>query len=59
LPSYSRQKPNATRCENFSRWQNFYIADMTSNGIWVMPSNKFGEFTFIKTGMEAHGLYVT
>lgn len=37
----------------------FYIADMASNGIWVMKSNKFGSFTFIKTGVEAHGMYVS
>jgi DNA-binding beta-propeller fold protein YncE len=37
----------------------FYIADMMSNGVWTMPSNKFGTFGFIPTGLEAHGLYVT
>ena len=37
----------------------FYIADMMSNGIWAMPSDHFGKFTLIKTGKEAHGLYVT
>ena len=37
----------------------FYIADMASNGIWVMPANNFGHFSFIKTGKGAHGLYVT
>lgn len=36
--------------------KTFYIADMMSNGIWVMPANNFGSFTFIKTGKEAHGL---
>lgn len=39
--------------------KTFYIADMASNGIWVMPANNFGKFTFIKTGKGAHGLYVT
>ena len=39
--------------------QTFYIADMASNGIWVMPSDNFGKFSFIKTGKGAHGLYVT
>ena len=39
--------------------KTFYIADMTSNGVWVMPANNFGKFTFIKTGKGAHGLYVT
>jgi DNA-binding beta-propeller fold protein YncE len=37
----------------------FYIADMMSNGVWVMPANNFGTFSFIKTGIEAHGMYVT
>jgi YVTN family beta-propeller protein len=36
----------------------FYIADMMSNGIWVMKTEKLGEFSFIKTGIEAHGMYV-
>jgi YVTN family beta-propeller protein len=39
--------------------KTFYIADMASNGIWVMSASYFGKFTFIKTGIEAHGLYVT
>jgi YVTN family beta-propeller protein len=37
----------------------FYIADMMSDGLWVMPANNFGHYTFIKTGKAAHGLYVT
>jgi DNA-binding beta-propeller fold protein YncE len=36
----------------------FYIADMMSNGIWVMKTEKLGEFSLIKTGIEAHGMYV-
>jgi len=36
----------------------FYIADMMSNGIWVMKTEKLGEFSLIKTGVEAHGMYV-
>ena len=36
----------------------FYIADMTSNGVWRMPASKFGSFSLIKTGIEAHGIYV-
>ena len=39
--------------------KTFYIADMTSNGIWVMPADQFGKFSFIATGKEAHGMYVT
>ena len=37
----------------------FYIADMMSDGVWTMPANHFGQFGFIPTGVEAHGLYVT
>lgn len=37
----------------------FYIADMMSNGVWVMAANNFGTFKFVKTGVEAHGMYVT
>jgi hypothetical protein len=39
--------------------KTFYIADMASDGIWIMPANNFGHFTFLKTGKGAHGLYVT
>jgi len=40
--------------------KTYYIADMKSNGIWVMSANpkKFGKFTFIHTGAGTHGLYV-
>jgi len=37
----------------------FYIADMMSNGVWVMKRANLGKFTLIKTGKAAHGLYVT
>ena len=36
----------------------YYIADMMSNGLWIMPA-PWGNLTFIKTGLGAHGLYVT
>jgi YVTN family beta-propeller protein len=41
--------------------KTYYIADMMSDGIWVMSSDpaKFGQFTFIPTGKGTHGLYVT
>ena len=39
--------------------KTFYIADMASHGIWIMPANNFGHFTFLRTGKGAHGLYVT
>ena len=39
--------------------KTFYVADMMSNGVWVIPSDKFGTYGFIKTGKSAHGIYVT
>ena len=39
--------------------KTYFIADMMSDGVWVMPADNFGKFTFIKTGKQAHGLYVT
>ena len=38
--------------------KTFYIADMMSNGVWVMPA-PWGKLNFIKTGLGTHGLYVT
>lgn len=37
----------------------FYIADMASNGVWIMRADSFGKFEFLKTGRGTHGLYVT
>lgn len=39
--------------------KTFYIADMSSNGLWIMPANNFGHFTYLHTGRGTHGLYVT
>ena len=39
--------------------KTFYIADMLENGVWVMPAEHFGQVSFIHTGVEAHGMYVT
>jgi len=39
--------------------KTFYIADMASHGIWIMPADDFGHLTFLRTGKGAHGLYVT
>lgn len=38
--------------------KTYYIADMMSDGIWVMPA-PWGKLSFIKTGLGAHGLYVS
>jgi YVTN family beta-propeller protein len=37
----------------------FYIADMMSDGLWIMKTDQLGSFTLLKTGKAAHGLYVT
>ena len=35
----------------------FYVADMASNGIWVIDAHRFRKLRFIATGKGAHGLY--
>ena len=35
----------------------FYIADMMSNGLWMVDAEKLKKIGFIPTGMGAHGLY--
>ena len=35
----------------------FYVADMYSNGVFVIDGEKFVELAFIGTGLGAHGLY--
>ena len=39
----------------------YYIADMAANGVWVMSADpaKFGKVALLRTGLGAHGLYVT
>ncbi|MGW7683396.1 YncE family protein [Kribbella sp. NPDC054772] len=37
----------------------YYVADMMSNGVWVLSANPVAIRAFIPTGMGAHGLYVT
>jgi len=39
--------------------KTFYVADMMSNGIWLMDGKRFKVTGFIPTGKGAHGLYVT
>ncbi len=39
--------------------RDFYIADMASNGVWVVDAKTMREVKFIPTGMGAHGLYVS
>jgi sugar lactone lactonase YvrE len=35
----------------------FYVADMTSNGVWKVAASRFRVTGFIPTGRGAHGLY--
>jgi DNA-binding beta-propeller fold protein YncE len=37
----------------------FYVADMRSNGVWLIDGNEFKKVGFIPTGKGAHGLYVS
>jgi YVTN family beta-propeller protein len=39
--------------------RDFYIADMASNGVWVVDTKTIHVVKFIPTGMGAHGLYVS
>ena len=39
--------------------KTFYIADMNSNGLWLVDGDRFRVKGFLPTGMGAHGLYVT
>lgn len=35
----------------------FYVADMTSNGVWLIDGKRFKLIRFMHTGTGAHGLY--
>jgi DNA-binding beta-propeller fold protein YncE len=35
----------------------FYVADMASNGVWMVDARRFRKRGFIRTGSGAHGLY--
>ncbi len=59
LPMMSKMSPMPQDIKISPDGKTFYIADMASDGLWVMAANDFGKFTFIKTGKGAHGLYVT
>ncbi|HTJ68095.1 MAG TPA: YncE family protein [Actinospica sp.] len=37
----------------------WYVADMTSNGVWTLDGDSFKVTGFIPTGKGAHGLYVS
>ncbi len=35
----------------------FYVADMVSNGVWIVGAKSFRVISFVHTGRGAHGLY--
>jgi DNA-binding beta-propeller fold protein YncE len=35
----------------------FYVADMASNGVWLIDAHTFRRLGFVQTGRGAHGLY--
>jgi DNA-binding beta-propeller fold protein YncE len=37
----------------------FYVADMASNGVWMIDAHDFHKLGFIPTGKGAHGLYAS
>jgi YVTN family beta-propeller protein len=37
--------------------QTFYVADMASNGVWLIDAHRMREERFQRTGRGAHGLY--
>jgi len=37
----------------------FYVADMASNGVWLISAHSFHKVGFIRTGRGAHGLYAS
>jgi len=39
--------------------RRFYVADMASNGLWVIDAHSFRKRRFVYTGVGAHGLYVS
>jgi DNA-binding beta-propeller fold protein YncE len=37
----------------------FYVADMASNGLWLVDARSFRKIGFVPTGIGAHGLYAS
>ena len=37
----------------------FYVADMMSNGVWLLDGLSFKKLRFVRTGAGAHGLYAS
>jgi DNA-binding beta-propeller fold protein YncE len=39
--------------------RTFYVADMISNGVWLLDGLTFKKVRFVPTGVGAHGLYAS
>jgi DNA-binding beta-propeller fold protein YncE len=39
--------------------RTFYVADMASNGVWLIDARRFRKTGFVSTGLGAHGLYAS
>jgi DNA-binding beta-propeller fold protein YncE len=39
--------------------RRFYVADMISNGVWVIDAHRMRKIGFVPTGFGAHGLYTS
>jgi YVTN family beta-propeller protein len=39
--------------------RTWYVADMATNGLWVLNGDTFARPTFLRTGKGTHGLYVS
>jgi YVTN family beta-propeller protein len=37
----------------------FYVADMRSNGVWLIGARRLRKLGFVRTGLGAHGLYAS
>jgi YVTN family beta-propeller protein len=35
----------------------FYVADLTASGVWIVGAQSFRVIGFLRTGLDAHGLY--
>lgn len=48
MPQDVRLSPDGTR---------FFVADMTSDGVWVIDARRLRKIGFVRTGRGAHGIY--
>ena len=57
LPIRPGAKPQDVKLAPDGR--TFYVADMTSNGVWKISARGFHRRGFVRTGLGAHGLYAS